>query len=612
MRQVRSSAHAGLSLLLLLLALSTPVSAVEIIDPAWGFDGRVRLDRFNLLTVTLVNPANDTVTFDLILQKRLGTGPVDAPVVQRIALGPGARRIAQLYPYVSTDYATWWIKCGPQSIEVPQPRPALHGARVLLESVDLTNNSSGSIKRFPAAQFPPFETATDTLDAVLLDHVPTWEEPRRQAFLDWLYRGGAVYILQNSAGQFPEFSGPLTALNSPLERSSYGAGSVFKVNLKRTDLNRDTTRQLWKRLPNRMELPKDPNAELKAETGGSVEDDDDEDGTKTLPYSMSDGSHSVKSRSFLENLGKMTKPDHNWWLLHGMFWVYIALIFPGCYILGQQRSDFRVVYFAIVGIVLVFSLAFGIVGRRGYGERTTIHSVAIVQPLADGQLDVSQWSNTFVTSGATYDIEHLGAGVLYSVCQDSESVRGLIVNGNEALFKVDIPPFSSREFALRAKLPGTLPAVTVKEFSHSGNTLGKLTLTVDETFPAAEEMYVLYRDRFYSVARRDREITLRSGIGTVPAFLKLEGDQNYYSPFGGGYGNDDRSVEARYHELFVPLIARSLNLRTEKDAKTLRWSDGHLRFMYFAPLLPDLQVQNPRFTNQQGKVLYCQDLVLPE
>jgi len=585
--------------------------AVEISDPQWGFDGRVRPDRFNLLTVTLDNPSLDTVTFDLVLQKTFGAGPVDAPVVQRIAMGPGSRRIAQMYPYISSEYGSWQLSGDRTKLDIPQPRARFRGARVLLDPSDQILGGQGSLKRFPAGQFPPFVTATDTLEAVVLDHVPTWEEPRRQAFLDWLYQGGAVFLLQGPSGQYPEFSGALQVLNTPLERGTYGSGVIHKTELSRRDLSSAAVKALWTRVPNRAPPVIDPNVESGL-TARPVDDDDDDENSDKQPFNYSDGSSSVRSRAILEALTKMTKPDHNWWLLHGMFWVYILLIFPGCYIIGQQRNDLRIVYVALIGIVFVFSLAFGIVGRRGYGETTTIHSVSIVQPLPDGQLDVAQWSNAFVTSGAMYDMTHLGTGVLYSTCQESEPVRGLIVNGNEPMFRVDIPPFSSREFAHRAKMPGTLPAATVKEFAPGPNGLSKLTIQVADDFPQAEEMYLLARDRFYSVARKGNEITLRSSIGTIPAFLRLDQNQNYYPQFGGMYGQDDRTQEARYRELVIPLIARSLNLRTQADAEAIRWSPDRVRLMYVADMLPELHVQNPKFTSQTGKTLYCLDLALPQ
>ena len=161
----------------------------------------------------------------------------------------------------------------------------------------------------------------------------------------------------------------------------------------------------------------------------------------------------------------MTKPNHNWVLLHLMFWAYIVLIFPGCYLLGKKWSDFRVVYAGLLGTVGLFSLMFSYVGQRGYGEATTVHTVAFASPLPDGQMDVSSWSNIFVTGGADYELRHQGFGSLYSTCNETEQVKGLINNGAEALFKVDIPPFSNRELAARTKIPVAGPQLKISRGS---------------------------------------------------------------------------------------------------------------------------------------------------
>jgi hypothetical protein len=308
----------------------------------------------------------------------------------------------------------------------------------------------------------------------------------------------------------------------------------------------------------------------------------------------------------------MTKPEHNWILLHSMFWVYILVIFPGCFLIGQQRNDFRIVYAALMATVVVFSLAFGIVGRRGYGEETAVNSVAIVQPLPNGMLDVAEWSNAFVKSGAIYEIRHHGTGTLYSTCQEDEAVRGQIENGNQAVFGVDIPPFSSRAFAHRTKVPGSLPPAAVTDYTLGDTGLSKLTIQVDESFPPADELYLLYGNRFYSVARRDNEISLRSSIGTVPAFLRLDQSQNYYPGIPMFYGNNEETPDDLYRGLVSTMITRSLNLRSQEDAEALRWSPGRVRLMYVAKLLPELALDNPRFKEQKGKALYCVDLELPE
>src|SRR5262249_24743375 len=121
--------------------------------------------------------------------------------------------------------------------------------------------------------------------------------------------------------------------------------------------------------------------------------------------------------AFFRDLKVMTRPHHNWLLINFMSLLYILLIFPGLYWLGRWRADYRMVYGAFLGGVALFSFGFATVGRRGYGEATAVHSVAIARSLPDGGEDINQWSNVFVTGGAIYTIEHGGTGRIYSSCQ---------------------------------------------------------------------------------------------------------------------------------------------------------------------------------------------------
>ena len=579
--------------------------AVEISEPRWGFDGKVRPNNFNLLTVTVDNPAPVPVEFDLVLRKWAGAGPIDAPIVeQKIYMAPGTRRIVQLYPYVTGGWQQWRLYWEKQFLELPDARNTQRGARVMLESADVLGDSKGTILHFMESQFPPFVTATDSLQAVVLDHDPRqWDEPRRTAFRDWIFRGGAVFVLQGSNGKFPEFPGVMSMLNSPLESLRYGAGIIHKDPMNRSQLTREEARRLWTMLPNVFIAPP---TESKTLLTNSHDDEDDEE--KDVGFHFSDGGDVLSERSLFSELNQMTQPNHNWLLLHVMFWIYILLIFPGCFLIGKKRNDFRIVYLTIGAVVLVFSVAFGVVGQRGYGESTKLNSVAIVQPLPDGFLDVSQWSNAFVTSGATYDFHHAGIGALYSACQDSESVNGFVQNGSDGLFRVDIPPYSSREFAHRCKVRGQLPDVHVQTVRIEEGVLNEMTLAVDSTFPDTDSIHLLHRDRFYSARRVGNLIQLDRNVGGVPAFLRVQQYQNNYNPFQTT-GQSDQTVADRYDDLFFPLATRSLKIHSLSSAQAVKWNAGHVRLMYYADLLPNFVFDKSQSMNQQqGKALYCIDV----
>ena len=307
----------------------------------------------------------------------------------------------------------------------------------------------------------------------------------------------------------------------------------------------------------------------------------------------------------------MTKPDHNWVLLHLMFWVYIGLVFPGCYLLGKKWSDFRVVYAGLLGTVALFSLLFSYVGQRGYGEATAVHTVAVARPLPDGQMDVASWSNIFVTGGADYEIRHNAFGSLYSTCNEHEQVKGEINNGAEAVFKVDIPPFSNRELAARTKMPFEGPKLTISSLKLQDSRLTELEIDVVGLKQAdVEKQYALIGNTFYMLNWRDDKLVLAHEAGNAVAMLRVQEKHNqypYYQNPYNQYGNQATKGE-RYNQMFDLLLSRSLSVSRVKDAEQLRLPPNMIRAYIYAKMPGEFAVQNNRLSNQEGRVLYCINL----
>ena len=304
----------------------------------------------------------------------------------------------------------------------------------------------------------------------------------------------------------------------------------------------------------------------------------------------------------------MTKPNHNWVLLHFMFWIYIALIFPGCFLLGKKWSDFRVVYAGLLGTVTLFSLLFSYVGQRGYGESTAVHSVAVAKPLPDGQMDVASWANIFVTGGADYEIRHNAFGSLYSTCNEHEQVKGVINNGAEAVFKVDIPPFSNRELATRTKIPYEGPKLKITALNYQEGKLSELELEVTGLKRAdVEKQYALVGNSFYLLSWRDEKLVLASETGNVQGMLQVQQKHNQY-PYGYPYQNqymNQVSVTDRYTQMFDLLLSRSLSISRDKEAEQLRLPPNTVRVFIYARMPGDFAIQNKRLGNQEGRVLYA-------
>lgn len=611
-RRVRwSCALAVLAFWLSLPSMALAKGAIDISETRWGFNGKVAPHRFNVLSALVNNISPTTLTVDIQLHKSLGAGTVDATIVETVTLGPNSSKWVQFYPYIGSDGGyggpineNWNLSYPGDSYQVPAPRIAKY-QRVILDDPNSVSAKGGAVKfHLPDNLFPPFVTATDALQLVVLDHVPRqWEETRRQAFLDWLYLGGTVVVLQDVSGKFPEFTGPLSILKTPLEDQLFGAGRVIQMPLNRVQFSEDNLKQVCALLPKNYQP-------ANSEKSDDIVDRNDELQTinQNQNVGFNEGQDPFRSGSFLGQLKEMTKPEHNWLLLHFMFWVYIGLVFPGCYLLGKRWSDFRVVYAGLLGTVALFSLLFSYVGQRGYGEATAVHTVAIAKPLSDGQMDVASWSNIFVTSGALYDVRHNSFGTLYSTCNDHEQVRGMINNGAEASFKVDIPPFSNRELAMRAKIPFEGPKLTVESATSTNGRLSELKIDVQGIKQSdVEKQFALVGNMFYLMTWQDGKLVLQSETGNAVGFLRVQDKHNNSYGYGYPYNYDynKRTPAERYTQMFELLMSRGLNVSREKDAEQLQLPPSMVRIYLYAKMPGEFAVQNKRLGNQEGRCLYC-------
>jgi hypothetical protein len=593
--------------------LAGGAGALDILETEtrWGFNGKVAVNRFNILSVRVNNPLPQPFEGELRLQKSLG----DAPIIEVVTVAPFQTKWVQFYPYINGGYGgvvsndTWRLYYGRgQVYELPPPRPAKY-QRVILDDASGLGGRGGVLKQMPENLFPAFVSATDALQVVGIDREPrSWIPPQKEAFLDWLSLGGTVLLFHGPNGKFPEFSGPLAVLNSPLDERRHGSGRILKIPMSRGQFNADEARQALAGLPKNIVAYND-RLEDPIDIVDSAAPDPAAAGN-----AYSEGADPFVASSFMSQLKDMTKPDHNWLLLHFMFWVYIAMVFPGCYILGKRWSDFRVVYAGLLGTVTLFSLLFSIVGQRGYGEATAVHSVAIARSLPDGGLDVSSWSNVFVTGGGKYAIKHNGLGALYSTCSETERVGGEINNGLDGSFdNVDIPPFSNREFALRIKLPGGSPKITVDEHTLSAGRLTNLVLSVDGIPPGQTSfMYALSGDRFHMLHWNGDKLKLSADAGDATAVLKLQQMQNWsQNRYGYGYGyNQQQSPQERFNLMFSPLMSRSLGVSKESEARQVRLPEGIVRVFLYTKMPADFAIQNTRLGAQDGQVLYCVDVPL--
>ena len=583
--------------------------AVDVDDAKWGFDGRILTSEFNLLSVLVSNPTD--TPFDGVLtvtHASSGGSPTGARLVERIYLANHSSRWVQFYPYCSSTADVWTVRWGNgQSFKVPDPRLGTEEP-VLLDEANSFSSAGRGIKHFNEELFPPSVSATHTLKRIVIDRVPRWEAPRRQAFMDWLRLGGTVHLLKGDDGKFPDFSNQLSQLNSPLAFQRIGAGVVFRHELSREQINAEslaTMESTRKRF-------------IESLSGGA----DDPEVTKAInvvrPMETKkwDEVHGLweSDNQLFSVMKKLTRPNHNWALIYLLSFIYIGLIFPGCFLLGRRRVHYLVTYGAIIGCVALFSLIFLIVGRRGYGESTRINTLGFAQQIEGDNWDVSLFSNVFATAGDTYELKHQGEGGLYSTCSTMESVNGDIDSGVDGRFSVDIPPFSNRPFAHRMKI--RLPQLPItKTAFEATDRLSRLELEVGESFPKDPiAMFVQFRHSFHMVTRQGNQLHAQPTRLEYKSFLKLSDYGSFFGAGTGGwlFGEDPEEAKEEFRDLWRALVARHLSILEDRSVQSFSLPTDRARLFVFTEAPDQLRVDSDRFPEQSGLLLYAVDILRNE
>ncbi|MBI3862042.1 MAG: hypothetical protein HY290_09115 [Planctomycetia bacterium] len=612
-----------------------PACAVDVKQTVWGFDGQVVFQRYNVFSVLVDNSSGNPFEGEVRLKKLVAGKQVDAQIVESVYLAPYSSRWVQFYPYVKSDWETWEVSWGSgpgSSFAPPNPRSG-KPAGVLLVDPDAIPESAGSIKRLPDNLFPPHVTATDCLAAVVLDHAPRWDPARQRSFLEWLKRGGRVYLLRTLEGKALEFTGDLQVLNGEAEWQRVGSGAVMRVERTRRQLDVPFVQRV---VEEGSRLAGDDSAAAAVPEKTPVGEDEaitpQDYGYQFANYKWD------PETTMLTHLKELSNPDHSWVMIFFLGLVYLGTVFPGCYLIGQRYGgDYRITFGFLLGAVGAFSVVFLLVGRRGYNEVTVIHSVAIARQQPDGgTLDVTQWSNAFVVEGGDFELSHPGTSRIYSSCQDNEPVHGEIRNGADAHFLADIPPFSSRPFAHRAlvadrpidveveewgTIQDTAPAATtVREIQRAvvdrpARALTKFKLRKRKSFPAQPaDLYAVCGRRMYRLKDTGTHVELDADVGTLGSLIHVD----QFSEFSTSFRRQaiqtnrpqwrDPEPADKFVEMFYPLCARCFALDSQKEVESFVLPDDRVRLLVYAPLPESLHVKSPKFGRQKGFVLYSLDV----
>ena len=556
---------------LLLLGAAAPASALNVEEVVWGFDGVV-VGRFNPVSVLFHNPTDAAFNGVAKLSHEHDFG---APLLQPLYLSPRSSRWVRFYPFVSVPNRQWiisWGRSPADSMELPVPR-SLTPVSVILND-RIYRRAVKGIKGFGEQLFPPTVAATDPLSQVVIDHVPDWQAGQRRALLDWLYRGGIVHLLHNELGEPPQFDHELEMLNAPLDRQRVGAGWVLRHGVSRHGFSAQSLVQA-----------KDQTVVR----SGSATDD----------------------MNIVTELEGLTRPKHAWWLIYSFSVVYLVIIGPLNFLVGRKIRNYLVSIAGLIAIVALYSVAFFHIGRRGYDEASTVHSLAYVQPVSNGQFDATLWTNMFVTAGNRYMVRHDAYHSLYSTVFNVESIDGYVTTGTESAFQVTLPLYSHREFVHRGRFAGKPLIKRIVEWS-GGDRLQKLTVEVDEGFPSApDSISVLYNGLSYPCLLADGRVVL-SGDGTP---LRKDSNLHMNPMMPRWYRQQGQTGDELFTNTFRGLEPTLLN-RSQATAQDdllagLDGPDRRLQLFVYAPLDERFAITGPGLGDEVGRVLYHLHLFKP-
>lgn len=424
------------SAILAVLGLAAGLAGQVVGEVRWGYAGKVVPERFNLLSIRIDNPGSAAFSGELrlwrteeLLPTRLG-----AEVREPCFVAAGGSRWVTLYPFVTGIRSRWSVRVGDviEVLDPPEPGPP---ATVYLGTGESVSALSPDLPIFDAERFPPTVLGTAGLGAVVLDRVPEWDGARRQAFLRWVYQGGVVHLLEN-AGRHPSFAADLAPLNADSPHHAYGDGLVVRHAVTIGGLD-----------PRTVAAPEVP-----------------------VPFS-DPGS----TRDVLELLHRSVRPKHDWSLIMLIALLYLGVIGPGYFLVTRRvRAVTSLALFVVA--VAGFTQVFHLLGRRGYGEQSLTHTLSHARAVAPDRLAVRHFTDVFVTGGDRYELTRDGEYHVFATAQQFESVPGVIRNGVDGTFAVDIPLFSHRGIVHETTVKGSPPRLRLDRWPES---LGDLVLYVD-------------------------------------------------------------------------------------------------------------------------------------
>jgi hypothetical protein len=413
----------------------------------WGFDGSVQDERFNPLSVLMVNPSPEPFEGAVRLVDGLALAANGVSWSQSVFLAPGGSRWLQFGPWVRPGASNWTLTWPGGAFQIEDPR---HGrpATVALDP----SGDGGASASFPAELFPVTVALTDGLGRLVLDHAPRWSPEQRRACAGWVRRGGELHLAAGPDGRLPALGGELAALDADA-----GAGRVVRHQRPR-------------------------HAVL---TGLPAE----------APVGEEQPHHN-RVEAVQRAFGGLTQADPAWGWIFLVLISFLLLAGPGLRWLGRRRP-WWVVQGVLLALVAATTVLMAMIGRRGFGESEITHLGVVAEDLGDGGWDATWFGATFVTGSRELGLRPPVQGRALFACPDQERVAGRVLDADGGRLAAAVPLFSVLHWCARGRAAAALPSPVVRVQPLAGGLL-EAHITFPGGWPAVHGVAVAHAGRLFA------------------------------------------------------------------------------------------------------------------
>lgn len=602
-----------IGLLIFVVVNEQVAEALEIHEIRWGFNDRPTGYHINPVTVLVENPDPEPFEGEIEFHQETFRGQqIDIALSATTYIAPFEKKWIQYYPYFTDFNGNWRVSWHQADIQHSQtflaPLPVPDKSLIQLVTPGSLSHVIPSVKQFPEDLYPPVTGATDTLQEVILDHIPKWEKTRREAFMEWIYSGGILHLFNNSNGDpllFPEAYDPIKRDASPIY---YGNGVIYFHQHKLSDLSPAELRQTINTNKHYSVTPKN-----RMQNNYQVSETD-------VAYSASTYGNAFEQNfdeELLATLTELSKPKQIWYLIFLLSFIYLIIVGPVYYLITKYCKHNRTFYLVYGLSTLLFCFIFLIVGRYSTNQTSQIHSLIVAESLPNHKTNISEWSSLGIVSGGSFKISHSGESHIYSTCQPYFKVNGFATSGTNGQIQVDIPPNSFRTFFHRARISNSFLETNLVSFLANESGLETLSLVIGKEFPSQiEQAQFVFGSKIYELQMENHQLIYRGKSRRLFPVLTKNPllDSRYIRPKGllPFVRSTDKKQDFDFEQFYPLLVQKALNVSSDQINQDISWPDHQGKLLVFAKIPDSLFPETPYIFKKEGLILYSLDIPLSE